>query len=145
MWLNGYETLVRPALLSGTYRTQNTTPDDLEARITRLFSDTDGAELRWGGCAAGFRLTGHYRGESTVVHVHEVPRELPRQLRALKDPNGNLILMDAFGSINWRTRKDTVHPLLAYSEMLHEGDERAREAAQELYDQHLAPYWVNEP
>jgi hypothetical protein len=29
-------------------------------------------------------------------------------------------------------------PLLVYAELLHDGTERAREAARELYDQHLA-------
>ena len=143
LWLHGYETVVRPSLVLGTYRTQDASPDELEQRITRVFSDSKAAEFRWGGSAAGFRLTGHYRGQSTVIHLNNtVPRDLHRQLRALKDPSGNLVLLDAFGSINWQAGKETVHPLLVYSEMLHEGGERAREAARELYEKHLAPLWA---
>jgi hypothetical protein len=145
LWLHGYESVVRPALLWGTYRPQDATPGDLERRITRVFSAPKGTEFRWGGAAAGFRLTGHFRGETTVVHVHAAPHELQRDLSALSDPGGNLVLMDAFGSINWQTERDTVHPLLVYSEMLREGSERAREAAQEVYDRHLSPLWDDEP
>jgi len=144
LWLHGYETMVRPSLVLGTYRTQDAAPRDLEKRIARVFSDAKGSEFRWGGTAAGFRLTGHYRGENTVIHVHAELRDLQRQLRALSDQRGNLLLMDAFGSINWQTGRETVHPLLVYSEMLHEGSERAREAAQELYERHLAPHWAHE-
>jgi hypothetical protein len=79
-----------------------------------------------------------------VIHIHAELSDLPRQLRALPDHRGNLVLMEAFGSINWQTGRDTVHPLLVYSEMLHEGSERGREAAQELYDRHLAPHWAHE-
>ncbi|HUH06129.1 MAG TPA: type IV toxin-antitoxin system AbiEi family antitoxin [Kofleriaceae bacterium] len=140
LWLGGYETVLRPSLLWGTYRT-DTDPSELEERIAQAFPKAGLTEFRWGGSAAGFRLTGHYRGERTVVHVPEVPATLPKRLRALSDPRGNLVLMNAFGSLNWAPDRDTVHPLLVYAEMLNEAGERAREAAKELYDEHLAPIW----
>jgi hypothetical protein len=71
--------------------------------------------------------------------VSSVPSELSRQLRALPDANGNLIVMGAFGQINWQEDTETVHPLLVYSEMLHDGSERAREAAEDLYTRQIAP------
>src|SRR6185436_2698289 len=39
LWLHGYETVVRPSLVLGTYRTQDATPRELEKRIARVFSD----------------------------------------------------------------------------------------------------------
>lgn len=141
LWLHGYETTVRAALLRGRYRTREVQPDQLEERIAHAFYG-DASAFRWGGSAAGARLTGHYRGERTVVHAHAPPADLPRQLRALADPAGNLVVLDAFGTLNWEPGRDTVHPLLVYSEMLHEGSERAREAAEELYEQHIAPLWA---
>lgn len=49
--------------------------------------------------------------------------------------------MRAFGSINWDPERETVHPLLVYSEMLSDGSERALEAAQDLSERYLAPLW----
>jgi hypothetical protein len=140
LWLGGYESTVRPSLMWGNYRVADSTPAELEKRIESTFARVGIDELRWGGSAAGFRLTGHFRGERTVVHVHATPGDIRNQLRALSDPRGNLILMNAFGTINWE-REATVHPLLVYSEMLAEGNERAREAAREVFERHVQPIW----
>ena len=140
LWLNGYETTVRPSLLFGTYRTR-TDPDQLEQDITASFPALGIPEFRWGGTSAGFRFTRYYRGPRTTVHVHALPAELPTKLRALPDPHGNLVVMDAFGTINWQPNSETVHPLLVYSEMLRSGDERARDAAEGIFDQLIRPTW----
>ena len=73
------------------------------------------------------------------MHVESLPANLPKRLEALSDPAGNLLVMKAPGRIHWERQHDTVHPLLVYSEMLSEGNERAREAARLLYDSHVAP------
>ena len=141
LWLHGYETSVRPSLVWGTYRTQKADPDVLEKQLEETFKATEVSEHRWGGSTAGYRLTRYYRGERTTVHVHSTPTDLVRRLRALPDPDGNFVLMKAFGTINWEAPDKTVHPLLVYSEMLQERSERAREAAQELFEQHIRPAW----
>lgn len=141
LWLHGYQTIVRGSLLMGAYRTRDKSPAELEARIAELFPRDQSNELRWGGAAAGFRLTGTYRGERTVVHLHSEPSDLARRLGGLSDRHGNLVVMRSFGLINWTRDRDTVHPLLVYSEMLSDGSERAREAAQELQARYLTPLW----
>ena len=141
LWLHGYETTVRPSLIWGTYRTSDPSPSELEERLVSTFKDAGLSEFRWGGSAAGFRLTGHHRGERTIVHVHTTPGDLRQRLRMLSDPQGNLVLMDAFGEINWQAEQETVHPLLVYSEMLRENSERASEAAQELFTARIQPLW----
>ena len=143
LWLHGYETTVRPSLVWGAYRTSDASPEDLENRIVSTFNDVGISEFRWGGSAAGFRLTEYYRGERTIVHVHATPGDLRQRLRMLSDPRGNLVLMNAFGEINWQVDQQTVHPLLVYSEMLREKSERAHEAAQEVFDKHVQPLWSN--
>ena len=117
LWLHGYQTTVRTSLLAGIYRTRDQNPGELEARIVDIVAKDRSAELRWGGAAAGFRLTGAYRGERTVVHVNTEAFDLPRRLGALSDPQGNLIVMRNFGLINSEAEHETVHPLLVYSEM----------------------------
>jgi len=139
LWLHGYQTTVRPSLLWGTFRAREE-PDELEARLATVLPAAS-VDFRWGGTSAGFRLTGHYRGARTTVHVHSFPTDLKRKLGVVADPTGNLVLMNAFGEINWHSERETVHPLLVYSEMLNEGSERAREAAQEVFDKLILPQW----
>lgn len=138
LWLQGYQTMVRGSLRAGSYRTREQDPNKLEARILDALPKE---HFRWGGTAAGYRLTGDYRGERTVVHVRAGMQDLAKKLRSLPDPDGNLLIMDTFGSINWSPERETVHPLLVYSEMLSEGSERANEAAQALHDRYLVPLW----
>ena len=138
LWLQGYQTTVRPSLLSGAYRTREQDPTKLEARILDALPKE---HLRWGGTAAGYRLTGDYRGERTVVHLCSGMQDLAKNVRGLPDPDGNLLIMGTFGSINWSSERETVHPLLVYSEMLSDGSERAHEAAQALHDRYLLPLW----
>lgn len=138
LWLQGYQTTVRASLVAGSYRTPDRDPNTLEARILDALPKE---QFRWGGTAAGYRLTGDYRGERTVVHVKAGVQDLAKRVRGLPHPEGNLLIMHTFGSINWSSERETVHPLLVYSEMLSEGSERAHEAAQVLHDRYLAPLW----
>lgn len=140
LWLHGYETVVRRALLWGAYRTQATSPRDVEAMLAATY-DLAPSDFRWGGCSAGFRFCGHYRGPKTTLHLRHAPRDL-RKLRAAAHPRGNLVFLNAFGPINWEFEGETVHPLLVYSEMLNEGGERAAEAAQIVFEQHIEPRWA---
>jgi hypothetical protein len=139
LWLKGYETLVRPRLLIGRYRIQETDPEALERQIERALGD----EVLWafGGGAAAYRLTGYYRGPETVVHVQPGAFDLARRLRALRADDGPLILLRAPGPIAFEGAEPrTVAPLLVYTELLFAGDKRAREAAIEIqrkYPEHV--------
>ncbi len=135
MWLKGYETLVRPRLLAGRYRTDDADPITLERRIERALDD----KMRWafGGGAAANRLTGYYRGTDTVVHV-EQPATAARALRALRADDGPLILLGAPGPLAFEgAAPRTVAPLLVYTELLLAGDRRARDAAGEILQKFL--------
>lgn len=145
LWLHGYQTTVRTSMLTGVYRAREQTPKDLEASIAAALTDKKAPSFRWGGTAGAFRLTGTYRGERTVVHLNRESFDLARRLGALADPRGNLLVMSAFGLINWDEAGETAHPLLVYSEVLSEGSERAREAAQEVHDRYLMPLWKEKP
>ena len=136
-WLVGYADVLRPALLVGSFRTPNATPDKLEQRILEAAGTT--RSWRWGGCAAGFRLTGHYRGERTVLHVDELTSEFRRALKAIPDAHGPLVILRIPGPAALiGATENTVHPLLVYAEMLVEANEPAREAAGEVAYNYLA-------
>lgn len=155
LWLRGYATTLRPSLLLQRYRPRQqmdipTLEKELEARLQERYT------WRWGGAAAAFRLDHHYRGETTVVHV-DTPRasaqELTATLRMIPDPTGPVVVLRKPGTLafdlgpalvrlpplieapNARThimQPYTVHPLLAWAELLEEGNDRASEAAAEL-------------
>jgi hypothetical protein len=131
-WLVGYAEVVRPRLFLGGYRTQD--PDPMQ--IEKLLDAQMPADVAWafGGGAAAYRLTGHYRGEATVLHVAAPPADLARRLRAVRaDQNHSFVVLRAPGPLLLQgTMPHTAHPLLVYSELLCAGDERAREAAAEV-------------
>ena len=142
-WFEGYRSTVRPRLLEGVYRTRSRDPDEIAAAIEST-AGPPGDRWRWGGSAAAYQLRQHYRGERTVIHVRDRADEVARRLPALRDPEGNLIVLRTFGDINWRPQEPgaTVDPLLAYSEMLVGDDERDREAAADLFDAVVRPSWT---
>ncbi len=134
LWLQGYTATVRPAILRGRFRTRERNPDVLEEQITKTLEP---GEFRWGGATAAYRMSPHYRGQQTVLVGVGKPDRLVKTVQAIPDTKGNLVLLDSFGDINGPSR-DLVPPLLAYSELIQEGSERSREAAQVLYDEFIA-------
>jgi len=131
LWLAGYATSVRQGLFVGAYRTQDADPGAREDRIAPILDKC--CPWRWGGGSASDRMTGYFHGEKTVVHVVDSPADLPRSLRAVPASDGPLIVLRSPGpkGIDGIT-PDTAHPLLVYTELLTDGGERAREAAEEL-------------
>lgn len=153
-WLAGYTDILRPKLLVGYFRPFERDPADLEKRIAGFFGGRpyagaeeagahpkpEGRDLRWvwGGAAAAYRLTGHYRGERTVVHVDRAPHDLARRLRILPDRTGPLHLLRAPGPLAFAgAAPGTAHPLLVYGELIVEGNDRARETAVEIRERFL--------
>ena len=135
-WLAGYATVVRPKLLVGRYRTQDPNPKVLEDRAEEMLGDN--VTWGWGAAAAAMRLTGHYRGVETVLHVNVALPELPRLLRALPAEDGPITILRVPGKVAFEGKAPrTVHPLLIYTELLVANDPRAREAAQEIRDRFL--------
>jgi hypothetical protein len=124
-------TTVRPALLIGTYRTEDKTEAARRKRIVPILRDA--CPWRWGGETAGYLLNRYYRGTRTVVHVQQAPHDLAGRLRAIPARDGELVLLHSPGPIGLEgIQADTAHPLLIYSEMMATDDERIRESAHEL-------------
>jgi len=135
-WLAGYTNAVRPRLLIGRYRTEDKDPQELEHRVEDVLGKD--AEWAWGGGAAAMRLTQHYRGETTVLHVANPPADLRRRLRAQRDADGPFVLLNVPGRVAFDgVLPRTVHPLLVYTELLTTGDERARETALGIRQRYL--------
>lgn len=135
-WVVAYETVVRPHLLVGRYRGPDKTPGDAETRIERAMPV--GAAWGWSGGAAAMRLTSFYRGPDVVFHVAEPPPDLDRVLGILRARDGDIVILRARGEVMLAgVRPRTVHPLLVYTELMTQGDQRAREAAEVLAERFL--------
>jgi hypothetical protein len=136
-WIAGYAETLRPQLLAGRFETPDADPPSLEDRVAGALGDTKA--WAWGGAAAAFRLTKHYRSEETILHLETAPSDLPKRLKALPHREGRLIILGVPGPLAFRGRAPhTVHPLLVYSELILTGDDRAREAATEVRERFLA-------
>ena len=135
-WLAGYATTVRPRLLMGRFHTNDPGPEAREERIERELGET--TTWAWGGGAAAMRLTGHYHGPHTILHLEHPLPNVGKRLKAIPARDGPLIILGVPGRIAFEGAKPrTVHPLLVYTELLATGDERAREAAQEVWNRYL--------
>ncbi len=138
LFIAGYATTLRPQLMLGRYRTPASNPDELEVSIGKVLRKTDGA--LWGGGAAAMRLTRHYRGARTILHIEQLSPEFLKRLKAIPDRNGPLEIVRFPGPTATRgATDDTVHPLLVYAELILEGEERARETAQEILERWFPP------
>ncbi len=134
-WLAAYADVLRPRAIIGTYRTQVTEPEALEAHIEKVCADRVWA---FGGGAAAWRMTHHYRGLATVLHVDTAPPELLRNLRAIPARDGALTLLRGAGTIAYDgIAPHLAHPLLVYAEMAISSDPRMREAAHELREKFI--------
>jgi hypothetical protein len=136
LFIVGYTTTLRPQLGLGRFRTNAKNPTELEQAVAKALRKDDDA--LWGGGAACMRMTKYYRGERTILHVDELPRDGLATLRAIPDRNGPLEVLAFPGPLGKvGVTRDTAHPLLVYAELLMEGEERAREAASEILERWL--------
>ncbi len=136
-WLAGYAETLRPHLLAGRFQTADPDPPSLERRVATILGPN--ATWAWGGAAAAFRLTKHYRSDETVLHVEAAPSDFPQRMQAIPHRAGPLVLLGVPAPIAFRGQAPrTVHPLLVYTELILTGSDRAREAASELRERFLA-------
>lgn len=132
LWLGGYKTTVRPSLLQGSYRTREQDPLALESKLEAALGERDYA---FGGAAAAYRQTQHYRGTTTVVHG-DVGDALDSIGVRPATESANLRVLGHIGAIRGDV-PHLAHPLLVYSELYQDPSDRAREAAQVFFEKFL--------
>jgi hypothetical protein len=134
-WLAAYQGSVRGLLTLGTFRPRDTHPDALEPLLQQALQ---GRQWAFGGGWAANLMTGYYRGPLCVVHVDEIPADLPRIVRALPDPRGPLCFVRPPSPIGYEGVVEfAAHPLLVYSELMSGESDRAHEAADEVASAYL--------
>ena len=126
-WLGAYDTALRPWLDLGRYRTPEPSPEATEALLAQPMAS---GSCWLGGLAAGYRLVEHHRGHGTVAHIRGSVSAFTQEIRALRDPDGQLTLLRVPCELATNGAVEgTIHPLLVYAEMVQTRDERALEAA----------------
>jgi hypothetical protein len=135
-WIAGYAETLRPQLIVGRFQTPDRDPLALEDHAAAVLGPA--GTWAWGGGAAAFRLTRHYRGPDTVLHVESSSADLPGRLNAVPHRAGPLMLLGVPGPLAFRGPVPrVVHPILVYTELVLTGSDRAGEAASEIRERFL--------
>ncbi len=138
-FLTGYAQVLRPHLLLGRFRPPENDPDTFLKRARDPMTDSGVAWAVTGGPAA-YALDRFYRGPEVPLFVEQFPPSLQRALRLAPDRYGPVSVLRTFGKYwryNGKTDVAVAHPWLVYAELLHSGDPRALEAAEQVREQFL--------
>ena len=140
LFVSGFGATLRPSLSLGRFRARERSVQQLETELTLHLDGGAAGRWGWGGGAACQRLTGHFRGDTTVAYVERAPPNLGKLLGLLPDPAGSIAILRTPGAGAFESpRPDVIHPLLAYADLLVEEDQRSREAAAEIHERFLRP------
>jgi hypothetical protein len=138
-WAEAYAERLRPKLLRGRFD-----PPDLQ-----WWKRADPRPLAgaWGGEPAGHLLTGHLKPEMVTLYFPKRPEAPGAYARFIaenglrKNPDGRLEILEAFWDpeVIGPTEQGTVHPLLAYADLMATQDARCIETGKIIHDEQLAP------
>ncbi|CAN5852126.1 hypothetical protein BH11MYX4_BH11MYX4_28570 [soil metagenome] len=138
LFVGGFGATLRPSLALGRFRAKERSVEHLEMALTLHLKTEAAGRWGWGGGAASQRLTGHFRGDTTIVYVERAPPNVAKLLGLLPDPAGSVSVLRTPGPAAFQSpRPDTIHPLLAYADLLVDEDQRSREAAAEIHERYL--------
>lgn len=141
LWGAGARATLYPHLLVGRYRARERDLGRFEALVAERLQ---GIRWAWGGAAAAHKLTGFYRGTETVLYVEsdDVHPPYPRRLELVPDAQGMVSVMRTPGPLAVGGPEGTAHPLLVYTDLLHESESRAHEAATVFAEKYLKEDFV---
>jgi len=129
-WVTAYPEQLRPKLTLGRFRG--------EAGWWRE-KNFDAVKAQWGGEVAAAKLTQYLQPQ--IITIYTTPPQLDQLLienRLKRDQMGEVEIFKRF----WKpaepwARKDVVHPILIYADLLATGNERNIETAKIIYEKHI--------
>ena len=138
-WAEAYAERLRPKLLRGRFD-----PPDAQWWKRADLKPFGGA---WGGEPAGNLLTDYLRPETLTLYIPQRPDAPGAYARFIaenglrKNPDGKLEILETFWDpeIIGPTEEGTVHPLLAYADLMATQDARCIETGKIIHDERLAP------
>lgn len=138
-FLLGYSQVLRPHLLLGRFRGPYQDSDGFVKALAQVCAQRSSP---WAltGDAGAYELDRYYRGEETIAFVDKWDSRLAKDLRMIPDAAGPVTVLRPFGRLVVNphpSERPVAHPWLIYAELLHNGEPRAIEAAEELRRNHL--------
>ncbi|WP_175577135.1 type IV toxin-antitoxin system AbiEi family antitoxin [Desulfovibrio sp. DV] len=138
-WLIGYGDRLRRNLLLRVYRLVG---NQSVAEIVPALENAFGGQVLVGGeLGATLLEPGHLHPGAATLHLDPAVdvKKLALRLRLVPDKDGNVTLLQTFGTANALDQGHNAgvtlaHPLLLYAELLQGTDPRTREFAREFYD-----------
>jgi hypothetical protein len=144
-WEMGYIENLRSELLIDTFSPIKNRPfSDISGEILEIARPH---QLLIGGELGAAIITGYLKPISAVLHIPDRENyrvtiiKLRLTLRLKPDARGSISILTQFGNKNrWNDRelKPVVDPLLIHAELARHPDERLKETASRLYEQHIA-------
>ncbi len=129
-WVTAYPEQLRPKLTLGRFRGEYGWWQQ---------EHFDPIKAQWGGEVAAAKLTQYLQPQ--IITIYTTPQQLDQLLienRLKRDPMGEVEILKRFWKpAEPRTRKDVVHPILIYADLLATGNERNIETARIIYEQHI--------
>ena len=138
-FLLGYSQVLRPHLLLGRFRGPYQDGTGFMEALAQACARRPTPWALTGGAGA-YELDRYYRGEETIAFVDNWDSGLAKDLRMIPDAGGPVTVLRPFGRIvvmPGSSKRPVAHPWLIYAELLHNGEPRAIEAAEELRRNHL--------
>ena len=130
-WINEYDIRLKPGLHVGNFRFI-----DEKQFLNWKKMGFKSVETKWGGEPAGELLTGFLKPEKLTIYTNETRLELIKNYRMIPDPKGYIEIYDRFWNLVEQS-KDTVPPLLVYTDLINTGNRRNIETAQKVYGKYL--------
>jgi len=139
-FLVGYQQVLRPRLLLGSFRPPER---DTDLVLQKIAATANRNRLPWAvtGGPAAYVLEKFYRGDELPLLIARITPEVRRELRLVPDASGPVVFLRAFSRFcAWRTVGGLVvaHPWLIYAELLHKSEPRAIEAAEQISEKYLS-------
>jgi len=130
-WVVAYPQQLKPKQFLGTYKAD---------RID-WWRDADLApfDAQWGGEPAAAKLTQYLKPELLTIYAGERTQELILRNKLRKNPRGDVEIVRRFWTFGPQdNRRETVHPLLVYADLIATANDRNIETARMIYDRELA-------
>jgi hypothetical protein len=131
-WMIGFEEKLKPALHIGNFRFLKNDDYNHWENIGLEKNQT-----YWGGEPAGAIITKYLLPEIFTIYTSETRNDLIKNYRLVPDPNGNIRAYKKFWKAQNTYNETTVHPLLAYTDLVNTGDRRSLETAKKIYNELL--------
>jgi hypothetical protein len=133
-WVEAYARVLRPKLLMGRYETAE--------RGWWEKANVLNYGLQWGGEPAAAVLDHYLRPGITTLYGENLPNRFIAENRLRTDEKGYVEMRKRFWHFEYEWAwPELVPPVLIYADLLAEGNARCIEAAQRIYEKHLARFF----